>query len=264
MASKPVAVEALIELGLSEYEARCFVALTQLSQGTAKDVSQIADIPQSRVYDVTEELHEKGLIDIQESDPKRYFALPVDRALERLEIEFDEHLDTAGEQLQALEGQETNQEGVWEIAHREDVRNRVEMHVEHADEEVYLLVADAELLEDGVLDALRGAIDRDVTVLLEVPAESDRAKIQNLVPGSRVAVAEFTVGALSDDHNRPGRLLMVDRDTVLMSERQEGLVPDDLEETGVWGTAVGHGLVAWIRELLETRRERLEFEAVAN
>jgi len=260
MASKPVAVEALIELGLTEYEARCFVALTRLSQGTAKDISQIAEVPQSRVYDITEELHQKGLIDIQESDPKRYFALPVDRALERLAVEFDEHLETASEQLQSLDGQETNQEGVWEIAHREDVKTRVEMHVEHADDEVYLLVTDTVLLEDEPLDALQGAHERGVTVFLEVPDEASREKIHELVPGSRVAVSEFSTASLSATDSRPGRLLMVDEETVLLSELQEGLVPDDIEETGVWGTAVGHGLVAWVRELLITRRERLEFE----
>lgn len=48
-----------------------------------------------------------------------------------------------------------------------------------------------------------------------------------------------------------------------MIELREGLVPEDIEETGVWGSTVGHGLVAWVRELLTTRRERLKFETAA-
>lgn len=54
MAVETDAIEALTELGLTEYEARCFVALSQLTQGTAKEISRVADVPQSRVYDVTE------------------------------------------------------------------------------------------------------------------------------------------------------------------------------------------------------------------
>lgn len=48
-----------------------------------------------------------------------------------------------------------------------------------------------------------------------------------------------------------------------MIELRKGLVPEDIEETGVWGSTVGHGLVAWVRELLTTRRERLKFETAA-
>lgn len=54
------AVTSLEELGLTEYEARCFVALTRLSKGTAKEVSQVADVPRSRVYDTIERLERTG------------------------------------------------------------------------------------------------------------------------------------------------------------------------------------------------------------
>lgn len=56
---------------------------------------------------------------------------------------------------------------------------------------------------------------------------------------------------------------MVDGETVLLSARREGLVPNDVEESGVWGSAVGHGLVVWVRQLLEDRRDRLTFESVS-
>ena len=39
------AIELLQELGLKEYEARCFVALTRLPFGTAKEISDVASAP---------------------------------------------------------------------------------------------------------------------------------------------------------------------------------------------------------------------------
>ncbi|MFT4923715.1 MAG: sugar-specific transcriptional regulator TrmB, partial [Haloarculaceae archaeon] len=42
------AIELLQELGLKEYEAKCFVALCRLPQGTAKDISEISDVPRTR------------------------------------------------------------------------------------------------------------------------------------------------------------------------------------------------------------------------
>lgn len=259
MASEAEAVEALVELGLSEYEARCFSALTQLSEGTAKEISQIADVPQSRVYDVTETLAEKGLVDIQQSEPKRYYALPVTHAMKSLRENYVDTLDVAGEHLQALDGRETDEAGVWEIANRDDVSVRLEMHIQHANDEIYLLVAHEDLLEDDLLDALRGAIDGGVTVFVEVPTEAAADRIHDELRDARVAVVDFTEHEAPIVEQSAGRLLMVDRETVLLSARREGLVPNDLEESGVWGSAVGHGLVVWVQQLLDARRRRVEF-----
>ncbi|PSQ46397.1 hypothetical protein BRD15_09160 [Halobacteriales archaeon SW_6_65_15] len=58
------AIDALEQLGLTEYEARCFVALTRLPHGTAKEVGQVADIPRSRVYETMDRLQDRGLVDV--------------------------------------------------------------------------------------------------------------------------------------------------------------------------------------------------------
>ena len=45
------AVDVLRKLGLKEYEARCFVGLSRLSTGTAKRLSEVTEVPRTRVYD---------------------------------------------------------------------------------------------------------------------------------------------------------------------------------------------------------------------
>jgi sugar-specific transcriptional regulator TrmB len=259
MASEAEAIEALVQLGLSEYEARCFVALTQLSEGTAKEISQIAEVPQSRVYDVTEALAERGLVDIQRSEPKRYYALPVTHAMKSLQADYTASLETANDNLQALEGRETDESGVWEIANREDVAIRLEMHIEAASEEVYLLVAHEDLLTNELLETLAEAADGSVDLFLEVPTTAAREQVHDVVPAAHVAVVDFGAHQTQIDHQYAGRLLMADRETVLLSARQEGLVPSDFEESGVWGSAVSHGLVVWIQQLLDARKQRLDF-----
>lgn len=259
MSDKAAAVETVVELGLTEYEARCFVALTQLSSGTAKEISQVADVPQSRVYDVTETLHERGLVDIQESDPRRYFALPIERALARLEREYDATLATATQQLTALETRETDTDGVWEVANREDVLLRMRMHVDAAEERIYLLLGDGELLEQEVLASLAEASGEGVTIYAEVPSEAAKERLKNAVPDCRVAITELPLESITLDDRKPGRLVMIDDTTVLMSARKEGLVPDETEETGLWGSDTGNGLVAWLQALLHARLDRVEF-----
>ncbi|MDY6819231.1 MAG: helix-turn-helix domain-containing protein, partial [Halobacteriales archaeon] len=44
------AVELLQQLGLKPYEAKSFVALTQLPSGTARSISEQVDVPRTRVY----------------------------------------------------------------------------------------------------------------------------------------------------------------------------------------------------------------------
>ena len=258
MGSKLEAVESLMELGLTEYEARCFVALTQLSEATAKEVSRVADVPQSRVYDVVEQLHELGVVDVQESKPQRYYAVPVERALERLRREYDDALETAASRLDALESRDADRDGVWEVAGKRDVRDRFSMHVADAEEEVYLLVGDEALLEPAVFEPLSAAASRDVAVYAEVPSESACERLHEAVPAARVAVSEFPPAG-DEVGRQPGRMVLVDRETVLLSAFQEGLVPGERTETGLWGTGVGHGLVVWFRSLVERRHRRQSF-----
>jgi len=59
------AVEVLQQLGLKEYEAKCFVGLSRLSTGTAKKLSEITDVPRTRVYDAIRLLEAQGLVEIQ-------------------------------------------------------------------------------------------------------------------------------------------------------------------------------------------------------
>ncbi|RDI72407.1 TrmB family transcriptional regulator [Halopelagius longus] len=261
MVSTAEITESLTELGLTEYEARCYVALTQLSRGTAKEVSQVSDVPQSRVYDVTERLYQKGLIDVQESEPRTFRAMPPPVALKRLRREYNEYLEKASEQLEELKSRETDDDdGVWKIATAEDVVLRAQMHVEDAKEEVYLLVTEQSLLEDELLDVLEAACHRGVSVFVEVPDEAAAEHLRTRVPEAavRVSPSPFTAGL--SDGQEPGRLLLVDRTTVLLSEVREGLVPQASDESGMWGRSGGHGLTAWLRPLLLARLETVGFD----
>jgi len=97
------AIAALEELGLTEYEARCFVALAQLPHGTAKEIGQVADIPRSRVYETMDRLRKKGLIEIHETEPRMYQSVSTDTAIQILRKEYESYFDTAERTLEQLE-----------------------------------------------------------------------------------------------------------------------------------------------------------------
>lgn len=57
---------------------------------------------------------------------------------------------------------------------------------------------------------------------------------------------------------------MADGETVLQSALRDGLVPNDTEESGVWGSAVGNGLVVWVLLSLDARREHTSFDTTTD
>lgn len=62
----------LNQMGLSEYESRAYLAVLQSGLSTATEISDAADVPQSRVYDVLEDLEEKGFVTVQPGRPKKF------------------------------------------------------------------------------------------------------------------------------------------------------------------------------------------------
>lgn len=78
------AVESLKQFDLNEYEAKTFVVLLQMDNAPASEISDAANVPKSRIYDVLSELEKKGLVTKQPSSPKKYSANHARRSLEHL------------------------------------------------------------------------------------------------------------------------------------------------------------------------------------
>src|SRR6056297_2612197 len=87
------AIDTLQQLGLNEYEAKCFVGLTRLSTGTAKQLSDITDVPRTRVYDAIRVLETAGLVEVQHSNPQQFRAVPIEEATETLRAQYDDRID---------------------------------------------------------------------------------------------------------------------------------------------------------------------------
>jgi sugar-specific transcriptional regulator TrmB len=77
-------VSRLVQLGLTSYEARAYVALTGRDSFTAAEVARCADLPRQRIYDVLAGLLEKGLASARPGEVVKYAAAEPTVALERM------------------------------------------------------------------------------------------------------------------------------------------------------------------------------------
>ncbi|WP_343067732.1 TrmB family transcriptional regulator [Halobellus ruber] len=128
---------------MSTYAARTFVALVSLGEGTAQAVSEVADVPRTRVYDAASELQNRGLVDVKRSSPKRYWAISTETAGRHLEQEYSHRVDVLTDALDALDttSRITEQRGVWTVTGRDAVTDRVVEFISNADDEVVYVIS---------------------------------------------------------------------------------------------------------------------------
>ncbi len=241
------AISALENLGLTSYEAQCFVALAQLPHGTAKEISQVADIPRSRVYETMDRLQNRGLVELHQADPRAYQSVSIDTALRTFRSRYDSYLETLDNSLRKLEPEfRQTLQGVWAINSHEQVTGRIVDLISEASEEIVLIVLDENLLDRKIFEALGEADSRGVSMYIGTAAEPVRDHITTAEIDAQLFETDlikwFT--AMSDSP-RMGRLLMVDRDPVLVSALHEETLPGIPNETAAWSDGINHGFATF-------------------
>jgi len=81
---------ALRELGLNAYEIDTYVVLLSSGQMTAMEISQQANVPYSKMYEVLNSLKEKGWIKSSETRPFKYYPVPPLEATRFTKIQLEE------------------------------------------------------------------------------------------------------------------------------------------------------------------------------
>ncbi|MWV64303.1 TrmB family transcriptional regulator [Halorubrum sp. JWXQ-INN 858] len=254
---RDAAIEQLERFGLSAYAARTFVALASLGSGTAKDVSEVSEVPRTRVYDAIDELHERGIVDVQQSSPKRFWAISAETASRTFEHELRNRtaiLRTALNELEPVERQE-EQGGVWTVGGQAAITTRVVEFFESAEEEiVYMTVED--LLTEDLLDGLSEAAARDVSIRLGGISEDVQDRVEDAVPEAE------TFDSLWVWSDTPaGRLMMVDGRKTLVSalvNGEDASPTDPRSETAIWGEGATNSLVVVLKAIFTWRLDAAE------
>ena len=95
-------MDALKNIGLNLYERRLWVALLSRGTSSAGELSEIANVPRSRTYDILQSLAEKGFVVVQTSKPIRYVATAPAEALERAKKKMEENIRETQERIDEL------------------------------------------------------------------------------------------------------------------------------------------------------------------
>ncbi|RCU44192.1 TrmB family transcriptional regulator [Haloplanus salinus] len=246
------AIEVLQQLGLKEYEARCFVGLSRLHTGTAKQLSEMTEVPRTRVYDAIRVLEAQGLVEIQHSSPQQFRAVPLDEATETLRDQYEDRVERLHDALDTVEvveaDDETTIQQVWAMSGRDAIENRTDQLIEDAAGEVVLVVGDESLLTEDLVATLND-VGNGVDLLIGALTESLQDQIQTAVPDATTFISglEWLHGQdATENEIAIGRLLLIDRSTILVSS----LMPDTKDEQAIFGEGFENGLVVIARRLM--------------
>ena len=248
------AIELLQNLGLKEYEAKCFVALTRLPSGSAKEISEIAAVPRTRVYDAVRVLESEGLVEIQHTNPQQFRALTVEEATGILSERYASRIESLGETLHAVESRTVSAtrhaQEIWSLSGADAISERAQSILGEASDEVIVVGVEA-VLTNPLYEALGQAVDHDVDVLLGVVSSSTRERIHDRLPDAEVFKSDLGwLEGTSEDDPSIGVLVMADQNTLLVSSLTEHGSDKDPSETAIYGSGFSNGLVIIARRLL--------------
>jgi HTH-type transcriptional regulator, sugar sensing transcriptional regulator len=254
------AVELLQELGLKQYEAASFVALSRLPSGTAKQISEISEVPRTRIYDAIRTLEAKGLVEVQRSNPHQFRAVPIAEATETLRQGYEARSQDLAETLAELEpaGSEDDREvthDVWTLSGETSITNRTRQLIDDADDEIVLIVGHEEVLTSELTAHLRDALRRGISVFVGTVSEELHERVQTEIPDAEVFTSglDWLVSSPIDveDTTTISRLVLIDRATILVSS-MSGANGGERSEKAVFGEGFDNGIVVITRRLMAT------------
>jgi len=185
------------QLNLNIYEAKLWTALLSRGVSTAGELSDIANVPRSRSYDVLESLQKKGFIIQKLGKPIKYVALPPAEVLERVKKQITEDSKKQLENMELLKDSDVIKEldllhtkGIelieptdlaGSIRGKASVYDQIEMMLKTAEDSIIIMTTDQDFLTmvDAFKKQLYKAAERGVTIRALVPKTelaSEKAK----------------------------------------------------------------------------------------
>ncbi|MBI2143542.1 TrmB family transcriptional regulator [Candidatus Woesearchaeota archaeon] len=234
-------VGQLRDIGLNSYESKLWLALLAKGVASAGELSDMANVPRSRSYDVLESLEKKGFIIMKIGKPIKYIAVQpehvIDNVRQRLveDAEMQDKLLTKIEQSPLIEElKQVYKSGVKEldpleltgsIKGRKSLYHQLERMIKGAEKSIILVTTTTGILRKK--DALKSAFKK---------AKEKRVRIKiaaNITPEIKAQLEELAGIAELRHTDTPARFCVVDgKEVVLMP--MDGELANPSSDVGIW------------------------------
>ena len=226
---------------LNLYEVKIWTALLSRGVSTAGELSDIANVPRSRSYDILESLEKKGFVVLKLGKPIKYMAVPPTEVVERVKKNMHDQMKSKVDRLENLKDTDVLNElntlhtqGVelvgpadlsGSLKGRHNLYNHLEMTIRNAEKSVVIMTTPQGLMRkvEGLKPILEKVKKRGVDIKIAAPLEKECWGAVKDISG--VAEVKHT------DHK--GRFAIVDGKELVF------MVLDDTEvhptyDVGIW------------------------------
>ncbi|MEK6953478.1 MAG: helix-turn-helix domain-containing protein [Candidatus Micrarchaeota archaeon] len=239
----PALLGQLRNLGLNQYEAQAYLALSLGGVNTAGDIAEVGKIARPRVYDVLDKLQEKGFVAIKAGRPVKYAPVPISEAIQTLrkhkEVSLTEELAKIEELgITLKKGLDRNsigkkfdaEESVWTLKGRNSIYSRIGDMVSNAKGSIII-----NSHPDGVVNKIRANIAhfekakaRGVKIHIVSPISEILDK-RHALHSSNSQASKIASSII--DRKLPARMVLADDEAMIFLTNSD--VPAE-DEVGLW------------------------------
>jgi|TARA_B100001971_G_C18160461_1_gene521073 sugar-specific transcriptional regulator TrmB len=176
---------------LNLYEVKIWAALLSRGVSTAGELSDIADVPRSRSYDVLETLEKKGFVVMKLGKPIKYLAVPPNEVLERVKKNVKEDAKSQIDRLEDLKSTDVinelnnlHSQGIelvepsdlsGSLKGRHNLYNHLELMIRNAESTVTLMTTTQGFIRkmEGLKPAFEKIKKRGVKIRIAAPITKD-------------------------------------------------------------------------------------------
>ncbi len=227
--------------GLNLYEVKIWTALLSRGVSTAGELSDIADVPRSRSYDVLESLEKKGFVIMKIGKPIKYIAVEPAEVVERVKKNIKQDADSQVSRLEDLKATDViselsnlHQQGVeitephdmsGSLKGRHNLYNHMELTLRGAEKSVTIMTTTEGLMRkvEGFKPIFEQLKSRGVEIRIIAP----------ITPECKQTLEDLGNLAEIRHHENRARFIVVDGQEVIF------MVMDDSEvhptyDVGIW------------------------------
>tara|TARA_Y100000034_G_scaffold81327_1_gene97452 strand:+ start:1066 stop:1803 length:738 start_codon:yes stop_codon:yes gene_type:complete len=190
-------IPKLQKLGLSPYEAKCYVALLKWGNLGGKELAKKSHVPPTSVYRNLESLREKGFVQLLQKEPLVYQAVNPEIALTHYvnykKVLLEEVENAALEELNTIKRVNVaKKEEVLEIYSGREQSYAIGKKLIKESKKEFLLIGKGS--KQSILDLiheLKSAVEREVKVRFIITTQDDHQELVQLLKDEKISVKYY-------------------------------------------------------------------------
>ncbi|MFA5313588.1 MAG: helix-turn-helix domain-containing protein [Methanomassiliicoccales archaeon] len=188
-------VDELIYLGLTEYEAKIYVSLVGMGEGSARQINEASGVPRPRVYDILEMLEKKGYVEVGQGSPKLFRAVEPEKMIRILRENIENAMVSAESRLKEL-GLKSKRSifPIWHIKGEMTIRDQLSSMITGAEHDILILSLKVSVTRSLIADLTKMSKKVSITCIMPEGASSFR----EVVKGVNFIEPSFGGDSLSD------------------------------------------------------------------